>query len=242
MALEKFDLELVSFKNITDNVRHFCFKRIDGKPLNFIAGQFITFLLIDKKGNIKRRSYSLGSLPTQNMLLETCMTYVKGGIASEAFFNMKVGDITNAMGPAGKLILRDEKIRKLILVGTGTGIIPYYAMYPELLELADNTQIHILLGVQHRKDALYKNKFVELTKQHTNIHFKLCLSREAKSLRDYETSGYVQSQFTNLNLKPEQDIVYLCGNPNMIDQSYKILTNVGFKPKSIRREKYISSN
>ncbi|MDE5028332.1 ferredoxin--NADP reductase, partial [Francisella tularensis subsp. holarctica] len=30
MALEKFELELVSFIDITDKVRHFVFKRTDG--------------------------------------------------------------------------------------------------------------------------------------------------------------------------------------------------------------------
>ncbi len=242
MALEKFELELVSFKDITDNVRHFAFKRTDGKPLNFIAGQFITFLLTDEEGNLKRRSYSLGSLPTDNMLLEIGITYVKGGIATDTFFNMKVGDTAPAMGPAGRLVLKDEQINKLVLVGTGTGIVPYKPMFPELLEKADNTEIHILLGVQYRKDAIYQDEFVEFAKKHHNIHFKLCLSRETQDLKDYEISGYVQNQFDTIGLNPETDVVYVCGNPNMIDQSYEMLTNAGFNPKSVRREKYISSN
>lgn len=242
MALEKFELELVSFKDITDNVRHFVFKRTDGQPLKFIAGQFITFLLTDEEGNLKRRSYSLGSLPSDNMLLEIGITYVKGGIASETFFNMEVGGKANAMGPAGRLILKDEEINKLILVGTGTGIVPYKAMFPELLERADNIEIHILLGCQYRKDALYQEDFIEFAKKHHNIHFKLCLSRETQDLKDYEISGYVQNQFDNIGLNPDTDVVYVCGNPNMIDQSYEMLTNAGFGPKSVRREKYISSN
>lgn len=242
MALEKFELELISFKDITDNVRHFVFKRTDGKPLNFIAGQFITFMFDGDDGKIKRRSYSLGSLPSDNMLLEIGITYVKGGIASETFFNMEVGGKANAMGPAGRLILKDEDVRKIILVGTGTGIVPYRSMFPELLQRADNTEIHILLGCQYRKDALYQEDFIEFAKKHKNIDFKLCLSRETQDLKDYEISGYVQNQFENIGLNPETDVVYVCGNPNMIDQSYEMLTNAGFGPKSVRREKYISSN
>ncbi|MDE4986348.1 FAD-binding oxidoreductase, partial [Francisella tularensis subsp. holarctica] len=84
----------------TDKVIHFVFKRTDGKPLYFIAGQFITFMLTDEDGNMKRRSYSLGSLPADNLLLEIGMTYVEGGIDTDNFFNMKVGDTAAAMGPA----------------------------------------------------------------------------------------------------------------------------------------------
>lgn len=176
------------------------------------------------------------------MLLEIGITYVKGGIATDTFFNMKVGDTAPAMGPAGRLVLKDEQINKLVLVGTGTGIVPYKSMFPELLKKAENTEIHILLGVQYRKDALYQDEFVEFAKKHHNIHFKLCLSRETQDLKDYEISGYVQNQFDTIGLNPETDVVYVCGNPNMIDQSYEMLTNAGFNPKSVRREKYISSN
>jgi NAD(P)H-flavin reductase len=45
-----------------------------------------------------------------------------------------------------------------------------------------------------------------------------------------------------LDLDPENDIAYLCGNPDMIDQAFDRLTQKGFSPKNIRREKYISSN
>lgn len=242
MAIEKFDLELISFEDITDNIRHLRFKRTDNKPLNFIAGQFITFLFNSEDCKIKRRSYSLGSLPTDNMQLEIAITRVKNGIASKAFFAMQIGDTTPAMGPAGRLILKDEEVDKIILAGTGTGIVPYKSMFPELLERADKTQIHILLGVQHRKDGLYQEDFIAFANKHPNIYFKLCLSREASQLKEHEVSGYVQNQLEQLELNPETDVVYICGNPNMIDQSAEMLANKGFSAKSIRREKYISSN
>ncbi|MDE4942943.1 ferredoxin--NADP reductase, partial [Francisella tularensis subsp. holarctica] len=77
---------------------------------------------------------------------------------------------------------------KLILVGTSTGIVPYRAMFPELLEKSDNTEIHILLGVQYRKDALYQDDCIEFAKKHHNIPFNLCLSRETHDRRDLEFS------------------------------------------------------
>ncbi len=242
MAVEKFNLELVSFKDITDNVRHLVFKRTDDKPLNFIAGQFITFMFDGDDGKVKRRSYSLGSIPTDNMHLEIAITYVKGGIASETFFNMEVGDRKPAMGPAGRLILKDEDVKKIILVGTGTGIVPYKSMFPELLERANNSEVHIFMGLQYRKDGLYLENFINFANKHPNIDFKICLSRETSELKDHEVSGYVQNQLEKLDLNPETDVVYICGNPNMIDQSFEMLTSAGFDIKSVRREKYISSN
>ncbi len=242
MAIERFELELLSFKDIAPTVRHFAFKRTDGKGLNFIAGQFITFMLQDSEDKLRRRSYSLGSPTTSNEILEIAISYVPEGVASVYFFNMKVGDKLPAMGPAGRLILKDEEVRKIILVGTGTGIVPYKPMFPELADKSANTEIHILLGAQYRKDALYQEDFINFAEKHENVHFKMCLSREKDDLKSHEVTGYVQHQFAELNLDPETDVVYVCGNPNMIDQSYEMLTNAGFNAKGVRREKYISSN
>lgn len=241
MAIEKFQLELISKKDIAPKVKSLLFKRADGKELNFIAGQFVTFMLYDEEGTLKRRSYSLGSLPEKTMELEIAISYLKGGIASETFFNLNPGEKLDAMGPAGRLVLKDEEINKLVLVGTGTGIVPYRAMFPELLAMAEKgIQIDILLGVQHRQDGLYADDFINFANQHANLNFILCLSREESELNSYEKKGYVQSQFDELSLNPETDVVYLCGNPNMIDNSYEILLEKGFNSKNVRREKYIS--
>ena len=44
-------------------------------------------------------------------------------------------------------------------------------------------------------------------------------------------------------LKPDVagDIVYLCGNPDMVDQSFSLLKEIGLPVPHVRREKYISS-
>jgi NAD(P)H-flavin reductase len=51
----------------------------------------------------------------------------------------------------------------------------------------------------------------------------------------------VQSHFDALGLDPASDVVYLCGNPNMIDEAVVNLKERGFTLKQLRREKYLSS-
>jgi NAD(P)H-flavin reductase len=48
--------------------------------------------------------------------------------------------------------------------------------------------------------------------------------------------------FGSLDLSPTTDVVYLCGNPNMIDEAFQLLVDAGFPIPQIRREKYISSH
>ena len=76
----------------------------------------------------------------------------------------------------------------------------------------------------------------------TNFTYKICLSRvESQNLDSvYKNHGYVQKQITNLNLNINEDLVYLCGNPKMIDESFIILQDLGLETHNIIREKYIS--
>lgn len=240
MPLEQFTLSLKSAKALGPAIRHLEFERTDGKALQFVPGQFITLLLKNTEGQVKRRSYSISNAPGEPTLT-IAVSYVKDGIASETLFNLKEGETVDGMGPAGRLILQNLPARRHLLVGTGTGIAPYRAMLPEIARL-QNTQVEIILGAQYRNGALYSKDFIEFSKHNPHCRFHACLSREPEGFHPHERKGYVQSTFADLKVNPEEDIVYLCGNPNMIDDAFKMLTEMGFPSERVRREKYISSN
>lgn len=240
MALEQFELRLKSARALGPAIRHLEFERTDGKTLDFVPGQFITLLLKNEAGETKRRSYSISNPPGESTL-SIAISYVKDGIASELLFNMKEGGTVRGMGPAGRLVIHEETVKRYLLVGTGTGIAPYRAMLPLLAERKD-IGIEIILGVQYRTGALYAEDFLAFSSKHPQCHFHACLSRETTDFHPHERKGYVQSTFKDLNVNPAEDVVYLCGNPNMIDDSFKMLTELGFPSDRVRREKYISSN
>lgn len=245
MAIKKFSLALQQTQRITPNVLHMAFKRDDGKPLDYIPGQFITFMF-EGSDKVKRRSYSIASIPGQGETIDITISYVEGGIGSEALFNMQPGESFAAMGPAGRLIMQDDpQTKRYVLVATGTGVAPYRAMLPEIakrLTEQPGFSIELFLGVQYRQDLLYAEDFRAFAEQYERFRFHAYLSRETTELADDEHKGYVQHGFEQLSLQPDADIVYLCGNPDMIDDAFALLLEKGFATKDIRREKYISSN
>ena len=244
--MKTFQLKFKWSENLSNHIKHLAFERADNEALPFIPGQFIT-LLFELDGKIKRRSYSIASIPETTKEIEIAASYIKGGIASELLFNLAPNTCLTCSGPFGRLILREtDQPKRFILVATGTGVSPYRSMLPEIKQrLANNPQLKVivLLGAQYRKDLLYAEDFIDFSRAHTNFEFRAYLSRDSREdIRDYEYRGYVQSSFTDLALMPDDDLVYLCGNPNMIDDAFALLSEAGFSPHSVRREKYISSN
>ena len=193
-------------------------------------------LLFEHNGESLKRSYSIASSPeklAREGLLEIAIGLVSDGSASECFSRAQPGEQFEITGPFGILTLPEELPDRLMLAGTGTGMAPYRAMLPQLEQLQQQGQrIHILMGARSRDDLFYQDDFRALAEASGNVTYEACLSREeALDVSAGEKKGYVQQRFSELGLTPGEDLVYLCGNPHMIDDSVKWLTEQGFGPR-----------
>lgn len=246
MSIPTFTLTLDWAKMLTPNVRHLAFKCHDEKLNHFIPGQFIT-IYFNVGDKAMRRSYSIATIPSardnQEQLIEIAVGFVEGGAGTQLLFSLQPGDEVTAGGPFGRLILRDEQPKHYFFVATSTGVTPYRAMLPQLAMRLNDPAIRatLLLGIQKREDLIYHEDFLDFAKKYPNFSFRAHYSRENDlDFQPYEFKGYVQSAFDELKPNHETDIVYLCGNPNMIDNAFEQLKTLGFDPKNVRREKYIS--
>ncbi len=204
---------------------------------DFVAGQFLQ-LHIEIDGTVHKRSYSIANSPADFQatgLLQVALSQVDGGVASTFFQHATPGTTISMTGPYGALVLPEALPGQLVLVGTGTGIAPYRSMIPQLAALAgEGKAITTVMGFRYRHECIYAEDFAPVSRQ------RVCLSREP-DLNTGEYAGHVQGQFDALNLNPEKDIVYLCGNPGMIDECVALLREMGFPPRQIKREKYVYS-
>jgi ferredoxin-NADP reductase len=242
MAIETFPVELAWRRQATPHVLHLAFRRCDGVALDFVPGQFLNIHFQTPAGST-HRSYSIANPPGPDDLLEIAKSPVEGGLATAVLGALQPGDVVQASGPYGRFVLRDDPACRYVLVGTGTGITPYRAMLPELrARLARGFRVHIALGVWRREELLFGEDFRALAESHPAADFTACYSRELpEDAAPWERHGYVQSLFGTLALDPAADIVYLCGNPGMIDESTEMLKAMGFGAKQLRREKYLSA-
>lgn len=245
MKINIFPVVLDNVVMLSPSVKHFSFLSKQQPRFDYLPGQFIT-IHFEHEGKMYRRSYSIANPPENDNRIEFAAGFVQDGVGTNFLFNLKAGDEVQVSGPFGRLILKDETPKRYILIATSTGVTPYRAMLPELskrMRLDANLRCIVMLGVQKREDILYNQEFRDwAARLAPQIEFKAYLSRaENSELEPHENHGHVQVGFDELNLNPENDVVYLCGNPLMIDDSFAILKELGFTTQNIIREKYISS-
>lgn len=243
MQINTFPITLKESYMISPKVKHFIFTCEVEPHFNYLPGQFIT-IHFDHQGKSLKRSYSIANVPQKDNQIEFAAGYFANGPGTELLFNLKPGDTIQTSGPYGRLILKGDLPGRFILVATSTGITPYRAMLQEiamLMEQHPDLEVVILQGVQRREEILYGQEFLNFSQKYPKFSFRPYLSRQpAHELTSNEYSGYVQHAFPTLNLNPERDVVYLCGNPGMIDESFNLLKEQGFAMQQIIREKYIS--
>lgn len=247
MSRKEFHLILEASEQIAPNVKHFTFRYEEGGSFDFIPGQFIT-LHIPTSEKILRRSYSIANKTHKaTNKIEFAASYVPEGVASELLFTLQAGDTVTATGPFGRLILREELPARYILVATGTGVTPYRTMLAELASRFKQRpcfKVILLFGVRRPEDLLYRDEFLAFAEKNSWFEFRAYYSRfKLENSLSYEYSGYVLNAFSEIFPNAKQDVVYLCGNPNMVDEVFSLLVNsYAFPSEVIRREKYISSN
>lgn len=242
MKIDTIPLTLHHTYQLTDSVRHFVFECSDDAMTSFVPGQFITMHLPYGE-KVLKRSYSIAN-QCHSSYIEFAAGFVPEGPASELLFSLNVGDIIQANGPFGRLLLKDEPVKRYYFVATSTGITPCLSMLNSLTQKLKNDpslEVHILQGIRTANDLLYKEEFLNFAKNNNNAFFYACYSREDKRpLEQFEYLGYVQNKLNELSPFDTDDITYLCGNPEMVDACYKLLTSNNVDIKQIRREKYIS--
>src|SRR5262245_33433965 len=140
-------------ERLTDDVMVLHLKLPANEKLNFLAGQFIEFLLKDGS----RRSFSIANPPHEAELLQLHVRHVAGGhFTDHVFGKMKERDILRFEGPLGTFFLRDESQKPIVFVASGTGFAPIKAIIEHALHKGIQRQMTLYWGGRRPRD-LYLN-------------------------------------------------------------------------------------
>lgn len=244
MASQRVNITLKKRQELAPGVMELTYVRSDGSPITYVPGQFYS-LHFQSGGEEKSRSYSAaGQVNDMKENHEFCfvISAVPSGSASQYFFAAEPGDSIQMSGPFGALTLPMIEPKRFILIATGTGIGPYRTMLPSLVQrMTQNPElkVHVIFGVRSRESAIYKSGFEAIAQQWPNFKISVCYSKHyPESPAPNEFKGHVQDRFESLKANSESDIVYLCGNPAMVEESAPHFKNLEFSPRNLKQEKY----
>jgi CDP-4-dehydro-6-deoxyglucose reductase len=163
IPVRKVPCRINSISYPTDDVAVLRLQLPAGERFQFLAGQYLEFLLKDNK----RRAYSIASAPHEDGPLELHIRHLAGGLFTDLLFGqskdgkqLKEKDILRFEGPLGSFFLREDNQKPIILLASGTGFAPIKAMLLHIREKKIDRQIHFYWGGRRPKD-LYMNELCE---------------------------------------------------------------------------------
>jgi ferredoxin-NADP reductase len=185
---------------------------------NFFAGQFI---------NLKRpdgliRSYSIANIPHHENILDFHVRRLPNGqfstwVHDELEIGMEL-TVSQAQGACHYLPGRAEQ--PLLLVGTGSGLAPLCGIVTDALVKGHSGPIHLFHGSRDLDGLYLMDELRELAMEFVNFQYTPCLSGNST------VTDYARGRAHEVALSSAQSLkgwrVYLCGHPEMVNQTKKM--------------------
>jgi ferredoxin-NADP reductase len=244
MSLPPFPVRLIAARPLTPTVRELVFERVDGAPVVYEAGQWISLDIPQPSGTVVRRAYSIASAPGCAIpgddarvphRFELAVTHVEGGPGSTALHAMAVGTVLDAIGPQGFFIRREQ--HPSLFVATGSGLTPLRSMVRDALARGERSPMHVLCGVRTPEERLYAEEFEALAATLPHFRATYTLSRGADDWAG--PRGYVQTHvralYEELAADPAREAphVYICGLQKMVSAVRDVLRKEMDLPRQV---------
>ena len=228
-----------SVEPLSPLVRLLRFELDPGDSLDFEPGQFVTLRIpLAVLGPDDTRSYSLASYPDGSGLFEIAITLVRGGPASTWLHRIEPGTRIPLSGPYGFFTLAEPPPRAMCFVATGTGVVPIRPMLRRVFEAGGEHEVHLVFGVRHEEDLIWRAEFEALAHTHPGFHFHPTLTSPPPAWPGHV--GRVQALVDRLLIEPRRtDVdVYVCGLRRMVDDVRDRLKAAGWARKKLHQERY----
>ncbi|HZN25027.1 MAG TPA: CDP-6-deoxy-delta-3,4-glucoseen reductase [Burkholderiales bacterium] len=188
--------------------------------LQFLAGQYIDILM---RGGL-RRSLSMANAPHDDALLELHLRNYGGPFSNHVFNTMKEKDILRFEGPLGTFFLREESVKPIVFVASGTGFAPIKAMIDHAFHKGMSRPITLYWGGRRRAD-LYLSDLPERWARERGIRYVPVLSEAQPEDQWTGRTGFVHRAVMEDLPDLSGYQVYACGVPLMVEAAHRDFTS-----------------
>jgi CDP-4-dehydro-6-deoxyglucose reductase, E3 len=199
-------------ERLNDDVIRLFLKLPEGERLQFLAGQYLNFILPDGS----KRAFSIANAPHDDAFIELHIRHVAGGAFTDMLFDgMQEKTILRIEAPLGSYYLREESQRPIILMGGGTGFAPIKGIIEHAFKIGIERPMHLYWGVRSRQD-LYLPQLPETwAAEHGNFSYTPVLSNPDDDWRG--EIGWVHDTVVTNYPDLSGHEIYMSGPPPMIE-------------------------
>jgi CDP-4-dehydro-6-deoxyglucose reductase len=211
-----------TMQRVTDDVMILGLKLPANERLQFLAGQYLEFLLKDGT----RRSFSMGNAPHDDALIELHVRHVPGGqFTDHVFGRMKERDILRFEGPQGTFFLREDSAKPIVFVASGTGFAPIKSIIEHALHKGIARPMTLYWGGRRPKD-LYMSALAEEWAARGLLKYVPVISDALPEDAWSGRTGFVHRAVMEDLPDLSGYQVYACGVPVMVDAARRDFTTL----------------
>lgn len=232
-------VKIIDLKKWENNL----FTLIVQAPINpFIAGQFTKLSYVDEKNKRIQRAYSFVNTP-DNKNIEFYILLIKNGKLTPKLYDIYNNNIFITNNSFGFFTISELPSKEnLWMMATGTAIGPYCSILQHEDVLKKFKKIILIYAVKYSVNLNYLFLLKEIKKKYQEkIIIKIVLSQEKQKKYLYGripyliTSGELEHAVEE-PLNSKKSHIMLCGNPNMIQDTQKVLFSIKKMRKHFRRK------
>jgi ferredoxin-NADP reductase len=212
------------------------------EPFVHTGGQHVDVRLTASDGYAAMRSYSIASSPSASNVIELAIERLPDGEVSSYFHDIAaVGDKIELRGPLGGHFLWPERATEpVLLIGSGSGVVPLMAMIRQRSALAQTVRTALLLSSRRQRDVLFANELRSLEMADTEFLLALAITQEAPARAcDFARridSVIIAELAARLRRSPAH--VFICGSNPFVNIAADGALKAGLDATAIKTERY----
>lgn len=191
-------------------------------PFTFKPGQYITI----GTGGIER-PYSIASAPHESMV-ELFIEHVlpeHGGKLTPLLWAQHVGEFVSMRPRAKGIFVFQPQYHNHVLVGTVTGVAPFVSMVRNAIhEKMRGHHFFVMEGASHQDEFVYDAELERLSENYPEMITFIPTVSRPQAERNMGWNGatgrvntLVEDYLAKWSLPKDDTLIYLCGNPGMIE-------------------------
>lgn len=214
--IKKMPSRVAKIERPSDDVAIISLQLPANERLQYLAGQYIEFLLRDNK----RRSYSMANAPYKDGYITLHIRHMPGGLFTDQVFDtLKERDILRFEGPMGTFFLREDSEKPMVLLASGTGFAPIKAIIEQATHNKNERPIVLYWGGRRPKDLYMHEMCEEWARSLPNFRYIPVISDALPEDNWNGRAGFVHRAVIDDLPDLSSYQVYACGAPIVVESA-----------------------